>query len=348
MFLRNYKKKFYKQNNYSFLKFPIRFIIDFDPKKDYYKILGVLATSTDKEIKSAYYKLAKKYHPDVNGGIQTTEFKEMTNAYDILSDQKKREEYDTMRKSGYTDESKYNAYNDKNKNESYYYRDQNSYNSNYNTNDYEERIRERFKNSGFSRFYSKYSKYEYKDPKTGEWKSFSNTQGNPFFKDFENLFRKGGYNKNKDSYYYDDQKYYEQQNKKSKDDPFRNYWERNKNYNNRFKKKTEDYHQDHDPNRFNNNTYNPFNRDPNNSNINNFNDFNNILIYTFLKRMFFVFGLFWIFTFLSRRRYQNGYYYNQPSGLYPPNSYDPFDVPPTFQSKENYDPFDPKSFIKTK
>lgn len=68
---------------------------------NYYEILGVKNTATDREIKSAYRKLSKKYHPDVQQGKSDDEikqaadkFKEITQAYDILSDKQKREEYD--------------------------------------------------------------------------------------------------------------------------------------------------------------------------------------------------------------------------------------------------------------
>ena len=64
--------------------------------KDYYSILGVSRTADDKEIKKAFRKLAKKYHPDTNQGNANAEqrFKEINEAYDILGDPKKRELYD--------------------------------------------------------------------------------------------------------------------------------------------------------------------------------------------------------------------------------------------------------------
>ncbi len=64
--------------------------------KDYYKLLGVSKTADEKEIKSAYRKLARKYHPDVNPGDKSAEdkFKDISEAYEILSDAKKRDQYD--------------------------------------------------------------------------------------------------------------------------------------------------------------------------------------------------------------------------------------------------------------
>jgi DnaJ-class molecular chaperone len=63
--------------------------------KDYYKILGVARGADDATIKSAYRKLARKYHPDVNKG-KDDRFKEINEAYEVLSDPEKRRRYDTL------------------------------------------------------------------------------------------------------------------------------------------------------------------------------------------------------------------------------------------------------------
>jgi DnaJ-class molecular chaperone len=64
--------------------------------KDYYKILGVSRSAEEKDIKKAYRQLARKYHPDVNPGDNTAEakFKEVNEAYQVLSDAEKRKKYD--------------------------------------------------------------------------------------------------------------------------------------------------------------------------------------------------------------------------------------------------------------
>ena len=63
--------------------------------KNYYSILGVTPDSSDAEIKTAYRKLARKFHPDVNP-YGTERFKDITEAYEVLSDAKKRMQYDTI------------------------------------------------------------------------------------------------------------------------------------------------------------------------------------------------------------------------------------------------------------
>ena len=70
-------------------------MVDF---KDYYKILGVAKNATDKEIKAAFRKLARKYHPDVNKGDPKAEarFKEINEANEVLSDAEKRQRYDHL------------------------------------------------------------------------------------------------------------------------------------------------------------------------------------------------------------------------------------------------------------
>jgi len=68
-------------------------------EKDYYKVLGVTKGAQADEIKKSYRKLARKYHPDANKGDSASEerFKEISEAYNVLSDEKRRKEYDDAR-----------------------------------------------------------------------------------------------------------------------------------------------------------------------------------------------------------------------------------------------------------
>ncbi|HTY82502.1 MAG TPA: DnaJ domain-containing protein, partial [Dehalococcoidales bacterium] len=66
------------------------------PPRDYYDTLGVKRGATDAEIKQAYRRMARRYHPDVNPGDKSAEskFKEINAAYEVLSDKDKRAKYD--------------------------------------------------------------------------------------------------------------------------------------------------------------------------------------------------------------------------------------------------------------
>ena len=68
--------------------------------KDYYKILGVAEFDTAENIKSAYRKLARKWHPDIAGESNEAilKFKEINEAYEVLSNQTKKAEYDRARR----------------------------------------------------------------------------------------------------------------------------------------------------------------------------------------------------------------------------------------------------------
>ena len=71
-------------------------------EKDYYKVLGVAADASQKDITKAYRKLARELHPDKNPGNASAEerFKEVSAAYDVLGDESKRSEYDEVRRLG--------------------------------------------------------------------------------------------------------------------------------------------------------------------------------------------------------------------------------------------------------
>ena len=83
------------------------------PRKTYYDTLNLRKSASQRDIKSAYRKLAHKYHPDLNNGDKQSEekFKELCEAYSVLSDEKKRKEYD---QAGMRNIRNYNVKKDKN------------------------------------------------------------------------------------------------------------------------------------------------------------------------------------------------------------------------------------------
>ena len=138
VFINNLQRK---SNIHHHLTFSIKSfysINNINSSKDYYKTLGLSNASNAAEIKKNFYQLAKKYHPDVNKGNEE-KFKEINEAYEVLSDESKRKEYDELRKisvsegnykpqqqqqnSGYNPYNSYNSYNNNNygNNEQRYY-----------------------------------------------------------------------------------------------------------------------------------------------------------------------------------------------------------------------------------
>src|SRR6516165_3943980 len=75
------------------------------PKKDYYGILGLKKNASQEDIRKAFRKLARKHHPDVNPGDRKAEerFKEISFAYEVLSDKDKRARYDEFGMQGLAD-----------------------------------------------------------------------------------------------------------------------------------------------------------------------------------------------------------------------------------------------------
>jgi curved DNA-binding protein CbpA len=174
--------------------------------------LGVHSNSDEKQIKIAYHKLAKKHHPDLNEGKTSEAFKEMSAAYDILSDSNKKIKYDEMR-----------GISRSNTNPSDYYNHSNETYNKYKADEF-------YANSQFK------SKYSFKDPKTGEWKTYySSSAGNPFFNDINEMFRKMNEQRRGGKGEYKSNEEYYDQFKSEKNDNFHEEYDENTNNKYNFK-----------------------------------------------------------------------------------------------------------------
>jgi len=235
----------------NFYKYQIKNRANYDPSKDYYKILGISQSADDKEIKQAYYKLAKIHHPDLNKGQSSDLFKEINVAYEILSDSTQKLQYDASRKMNSFFGGK--SYSEQQKSQT------GSYNNNYN-----------FYNTQWNK-----TNYDYKqDPffkNFSDW--FKNTQKTNSEKNYKSNFYSGGKKDNFKSYYEKNKDYFSffketsenrdgkvNQTKKSankKETTFgKSYYEKNKKYYESFKKpkesgdyteKSQDYKSNYNP-----------------------------------------------------------------------------------------------------
>ena len=156
-----------------------RMHLDFDPSKDYYKILGVDNKASEKQIKEQYYKLAKKHHPDLNKGVSTDIFKEMTAAYEILSDIEKRRQYDQLK--NFSTGGFWNT-NNQNSQQTNSNRQTNQQSSNFNQSN------QNYHNTNNYKKDFKTWQYTYIDPKTGQKKTFN--FNDDAFKNFDEFLAK--------------------------------------------------------------------------------------------------------------------------------------------------------------
>lgn len=294
------EKLFYKTNK--------KGLMDFDASKDYYKALGISSTANEKQIKEAYYKLAKKHHPDVNGGKTSEQFKEMSAAYDILSDAGKKKQYDEFR-SMYSNE---NYSNDTSQSQGSTY--SNPFGGSQN---YEKFYRGSGNTSreGFNKQYNKTrTTYSYRDPKTGQYKSYTyegDSQGNPFFKDFEDFMKK--FNSN----------WQENQNK---GDSFNNKFTSGSSGSDRFRdfRRNNNFSDPYSQFRNTANRQNNYNTNPKNDFHPNFNEYD-YYNYLYAKRMFtyLAIGAMFLFFISIVRRRKAEYYIDDPN-VFPYATYTPY------------------------
>lgn len=118
--------------------------------EDLYEVLGITKTASQSEIKSAYRKLAVKYHPDKNPGDKAAEekFKKITAAYDVLSDETKRRQYDS-----YGSTSDYGSSSSSNPYGSYGWGQQGTWQRNWNRNTWNAETQDDF-NDAFNQWFN--------------------------------------------------------------------------------------------------------------------------------------------------------------------------------------------------
>lgn len=204
------------KHTFQFLKIFKKFNFGYDPTKDYYKILGINQSASESEIKQAYYKLAKIHHPDVNKGKSSEIFKDINQAYEILSDKEKKIQYDASRKlnsfwgaKNYKSNNTYNTWNNNNnsnydynyRNKFYHYDFFYKYYNNYNSSkDYRSNFTSEKKKYNFGKnYYERNSQY---------FSSFKNFDGNQYYNDKPKSKTKKEASFGKD-YYKRNKKYYD-------------------------------------------------------------------------------------------------------------------------------------------
>lgn len=202
-------KRIYKNNYFNTISNIVSksFHKDIDFSKDYYKSLGISKSATEQEIKTAYRKLAKQYHPDINKTPTASEkFKEVTSAYEVLSDKDKKSTYDSGASTGGSQFNGFNGFNG--------FKGFNGFEG-FKGFDFKQQTSSSNKSSSGSNkksesnFYSNFNNFTnqdmnnnqykrtftFKDPKTGEYRtynftSFTAKNDNPFYQDFSDTLKK--------------------------------------------------------------------------------------------------------------------------------------------------------------
>jgi curved DNA-binding protein CbpA len=234
-------KRIYKTNKINIILNTISksFHKDIDFSKDYYKSLGISKSATEQEIKTAYRKLAKQYHPDINKTPSASEkFKEVTSAYEVLSDKDKKSTYDSGSSGGGQGFNGFNGFNgfkgfngfdgfkgfdfkqtsnktnSSTSNSSSNKKSDNNFYSNFNN----------FTNNQDASNHQYKRSFTFKDPKTGEYRtynftSFTAKNDNPFYQDFSDTLKKRRKEREQ-----------KENNENSNDNFYSNPFEKNNNY----------------------------------------------------------------------------------------------------------------------